>query len=443
MGGDNVLTSLLSNPTAVRTDRLASYLNGYPPNETRTLTNGLRHGFRLDTTVIAACPERVVPVDVTVADYLKPQDAYANHRSALDNRRAVDRKIEKEVVMGRIAGPFTTSPFDNLIVSPLGAVPKKLTGEYRLIHDLSFPKRRSVNFFFDPQAAKVSYECLDHCVDIIMALGRGTLVSKVDLKDAFRIIPIHTSSHHLLGFTWNNAFYYDKHLPMGCTVSCSLFESLSRAVQWILINKLHVQHMSHILDDFIFFTPANCKKPANPLNSFLQLALSLNLPVKHEKTVLPSTIVVLHGIEVDTLNMTLRLPLDKLCDARQKVRSMAKRVKVTLVELQSLLGTLNFACRVIVPGRAFLRRLHDLTRGGTKPDHWIRITAAARGDLQAWMEFLEDFNGRAMFLPSLWSAADTIHLGSDASKIACAAVLKNKWFKVVFPPSWDFVKYCH
>ena len=40
-----------------------------------------------------------------------------------------------------------------------------------------------------------------------------------------------------------------------------------------------------------------------------------------------------------------------------------RRRKVTLVELQSLLGLLNFACKVIRPGRAFLRRLINLTCG--------------------------------------------------------------------------------
>ena len=45
--------------------------------------------------------------------------------------------------------------------------------------------------------------------------------------------------------------------------------------------------------------------------------------------------------------------------------------KVTLKEVQSLNGLLNFACSVIRPGRAFLRRLIDLTVGVCLPNHCI------------------------------------------------------------------------
>lgn len=42
--------------------------------------------------------------------------------------------------------------------------------------------------------------------------------------------------------------------------------------------------------------------------------------------------------------------------------------------MQSLLGTLNFACRVIAPGRAFCRRLIASTIGVKKPFHKIRMS---------------------------------------------------------------------
>ena len=60
--------------------------------------------------------------------------------------------------------------------------------------------------------------------------------------------------------------------------------------------------------------------------------------------------------------------------------------------MQSLIGSLNFACRAIAPGRAFLRRLIDLTKGKTRANHRIRITVEARRDMSAWLEFLHSFN---------------------------------------------------
>lgn len=63
--------------------------------------------------------------------------------------------------------------------------------------------------------------------------------------------------------------------------------------------------------------------------------------------------------------------------------------------LQSLTGLLNFACSVIVPGRAFLRRLIDLTVGIQSPHHLIRLSKDVKEDLKVWLSFLSNFNGRS------------------------------------------------
>ena len=236
------------------------------------------------------------------------------------------------------------------------------------------------------------WNALDHCIQIILELGPNALIAKADLKDAFRIIPIHPQDYRLLGFVWEGSYYYDKCLPMGCSISCQIFESLSSSIQWILTQKLAVSLMSHILDDFIFFGPPSSPICQRSLKTFMVLAQSLNLPVKAEKTVLPSTQVELHGILVNTETMELVLPLDKLQRAVDQINHMMSCKKIELVKLQSLIGLLNFACRAIVPGRAFLRRLIWLTKGIYRKHHHVRLTNEARRDLKVWYQFLEPSN---------------------------------------------------
>jgi hypothetical protein len=341
--------------------------------------------------------------------------------------------------MGRIAGPFDSPPIKDLIVSPLGLVPKKEPGQFRVIHNLSYPKGNSVNSHIDPYFTTVQYETLDHCVDIIQSIGKNCLVAKADLKDAFRIMPVHPKDHRLLGFMYNNQFYYDRCLPMGCSTSCQTFESLSNAIQWICKSKLDIVHMSHILDDFIFFSPSSSNQCTQSLRTFLALCQRVGLPVSEAKTVWPACLVQLHGLEVDTVKMELRLPMDKLSDLKKQVATMYRRKKVTLRELQSLLGSLNFACRAVVPGRPFRRRLIDLTVGVQKPSHFIRLTVEARKDLAVWQTFLQSFNGRCLCLPSTLSCSDTIKLQSDASGFAYASVFGDRWFQGQFPQDWRHV----
>ena len=108
---------------------------------------------------------------------------------------------------------------------------------------------------------------------------------------------------------------------------------------------------------------------------------------------------------------------------------MSNRKKVTLKELQSLIGLLNFACLVVTPGRAFLRRLIDLTCNIQKPHHLIRMNSEARSDLKAWQEFITNFNGKSIFLQEEWISSAKLNMYSDASgSLGYAAVLGSHWF---------------
>ena len=61
--------------------------------------------------------------------------------------------------------------------------------------------------------------------------------------------------------------------------------------------------------------------------------------------------------------MEFRLLEDKLIKFREKLIYFKTQKKVTLGELQSLIGLLNVACTVVKPWGAFLRRSIDLTLG--------------------------------------------------------------------------------
>jgi hypothetical protein len=328
-------------PTPVDVDRLQSYLDGFPAEKSTILVQGFWQGFKIPSSITSDPPKGV----------------YTNHKSARENPTVVDKKLDKELQAGRIDGPFKCRPFKDLIISPLGLVPKKEPGQFRLIHDLSFPKDNSVNSHIDPALTTVGYELLDQCVEQVRFLGKGALIAKADIQDAFRILPIHPQDYRLLGFTWRDDFYFDKCLPMGCSISCATFEAFTQALQWVLQNKCGVRYMSHILDDFILFGPHASTECRNSLFAFTELAKSLNIPLKAEKTIPPSTRATLHGIDVDTINMSLHLPADKVQELEAKLSSMQHRKKVTLRQMQSLIGSLNFACRA-VPGPGIYAAAH-------------------------------------------------------------------------------------
>jgi len=184
---------------------------------------------------------------------------------------------------------------------------------------------------------------------------------------------------------------------MGLASSCRTFEMLSTGMEWVARNKLNIPYIIHFLDDFLIAgeSPEKCQ---TNLQQFLAFCEDVGVPMAPEKTEGPSQILTFAGIELDCVKKEAsRLPHQKVEKSLSAIRRMCSRKKVTLKELQSLLGLLNFACSVVVPGRVFLRRLINLTIGIPQSHHLIRLTLEAKKDLRIWETFLDSFNGKSFF----------------------------------------------
>ncbi len=190
-------------------------------------------------------------------------------KSAYDHPDVIRAKLRKELEAGRISGPFRVPPFPAFRTSPLGVVPKKNPSEFRLIHHLSYPPGKSVNDFIPKELTSVHYATIDDAVSIIKTMGPGCYMAKTDIQSAFRIIPIHPKDSNLLGMQWEGNYYFDRCLPMGLAISCSLFEKFSTALEWIARNVLLASAVIHVLDDFLFPAPSSAKCQAD-LKGFLK-----------------------------------------------------------------------------------------------------------------------------------------------------------------------------
>lgn len=353
-----------------------------------------------------------------------------NHKSAVDQEDILLQMITKEMLINRVAGPFDYPPFPNFVCSPLGLVPKKEQGKYRVIHDLSRPKLCSVNSYIPHCYATVKYETFDQVVRLVLQYGHGALIAKADILEAFRIIPISPADYHLLGFKIGKSYYYDKVLPMGCRSSCQIFESFSSSLQWIIQHVYKFNDVTHVLDDFIFVGPNSNYECMRGLKAFLALSKYINLPIKESKTVLPTTCVTVYGVEIDTMAMEARLPQDKLNKAVSLLTIMIDQMAVTLHDLQKLLGLLNFCCKCIKIGRAFMRRMWDVCSvSNCSNSRMITLNRCAKQDMIAWLMFLRQFNGVTLLSHHSPSCLEVMNLFTDASgSIGYSLILGNKWF---------------
>ena len=283
----------VSSVTPINVDNLTLQLCNHPDrHKVDYVLSGLRHGFRLGFH-----PE---------STHLK--SAKANCPSALKQPSIIDEYLAKEVSLGRVFGPTAIPPIESLQVSRFGVIPKK-DGGWRLILDLSFPFGHSVNDGINKEQFTFTYSKVSDAISLIIKAGHGALMGKVDIKSAYRIIPVHPSDRHLLGMLWQSGFYVDLALPFGLRSAPGIFNSLADLFHWCLVNNWNVHELLHYLDDYFTLGPPNSDICASRLKAIDQAATEIGIPLSPEKCVGPTTCLIFLGIELDSVRMTARLPL--------------------------------------------------------------------------------------------------------------------------------------
>ena len=310
-----------------------------------------------------------------------------NHPSSQEQAAAVDERILSELTAGRLFGPLP--PPQNVLVhvSPLGVVPKPhQPDKWRMITDLSCPRSSSVNDGISPDLCSLRYASVDDAISIVRRLGSKTLLIKLDIKDAYRIVPVHPADYHLLGISWRDQVYIDRALPFGLRSAPKLFNAVADFVAWVLV-KQGVNHLLHYLDDFLLLVPPHSNQGEVVLRCALQTLKALGIPVAVHKTQGPTPSLVFLGILIDTHTFELRLPSDKLTRLQTLLQTWVGRTSCTKHDLESLFGHLSHAATVIVQGRTFLRHLFPLLTVN-RPKHLpIRLNNGAKAEIAVVADF--------------------------------------------------------
>ena len=261
------------------------------------------------------------------------------------------------MTLGRVLGPLQVGSIPGVQVSPFGVIPKGHSpGKWRLIVDLSSPKGSSVNDGISSDLCSLSYISIDDISRVIASVGRGTLLAKIDIKSAYRIMPVHPHDRPLLGMHWKGQLYVDTCLPFGLRSAPRIFTALADMLEWCAKDQ-GVSHLYHYLDDYITMGKAGSEECNVNRATLLATCNRLGVPIAPDKCEGPTTMLTYLGIEVDTVLMQLRLPEEKLKRVQATVAEWLGRKAGRRRELESLVGLLQHAARVVRPGRRFVRRI--------------------------------------------------------------------------------------
>ena len=388
------------------------------------LVRGLRNGFRTG----CRCKE----VDL--------RSSSSNMSAAELNPEVVNRYIKEEVSCHRLFEVNSLGAV-SVHVSKLGVIPKKhQPGKWRMIVDLSSPSGASVNDFIDPALCSLKYASVDDAAEFVAKVGPGALLAKLDIKSAYRNIPVHPGDRHLLGIRWQGRTYVDSCLPFGLRSAPKIFNATADALEWMIAHRggRCVEFIIHYLDDFLFGGGSGSDSCANSLAVALQVCREVGFPIMKEKVVEATTLIEFLGFLIDTRAMEIRLPLEKLRRVKAMLHAWKWRKSCTKRELLSMIGTLQHASTVVKPGRTFLRRMIDLSKRNVHLDSHMRLNMEFRADLRWWATFIDSWNGVSV-LSSLCRRPIDAKLVSDASgSWGCGAYFGNMWFSLPWSlcPVW-------
>ena len=144
--------------------------------------------------------------------------------------------IRDELRQGRIeeVGSIEEAQVLGVHCSPFGVIPKKnKPNKWRLILDLSSPEGHSVNDGIAKDISSISYTSTDEVIAAVLRLGKGSRMAKLDIRQAYRNVPVFPPDRLLLGMQWEGKVFVDKTLPFGLRSAPLLFSALAEALHWI------------------------------------------------------------------------------------------------------------------------------------------------------------------------------------------------------------------
>ena len=95
------------------------------------------------------------------------------------------------------------------------------------------------------------YSHFDDATDLVVKKGKDALMCKLDIKHAYRLLPVRPDQWHYLCYFWEGNYYVDLVLPFGLRSSGAIFNLFASLVKWILINHYNITDIVNYSDDFL------------------------------------------------------------------------------------------------------------------------------------------------------------------------------------------------
>ena len=232
-------------------------------------------------------------------------------------------------------------------------------------------------------------------------LQKNDWMAKIDLKDAFFMVPIAPQFHHLLLFSIRKDIYQFRCLPFGLCTAPRVFTKILKPVVETL-RSIGIRLVIYI-DDMLIMAPSS-QLLREQIYTTLFLLENTGFVVNNKKSLLdPTQEIEFLGMTINSVEMNLSLPGDKIKSIRQEAQKLLCIPKPSAHLLSQLIGKLNATTPALLMAPLFCRSLQICLKQALQANSQDYRSSAplspqAMEDLQWWVHHLSTWNGRSLII---------------------------------------------
>ena len=329
-----------------------------------------------------------------------------NASSAKAHGPAFTKVLAGWIEDGFVAGPFMSPPLPEFRANSIMVVEQKT--KVRPILNMSYPDGDSYNDNVDELAVpKVRMSSPKQFGQSVLKAGTGALMSKMDMKDAYKNVPAKVEDLRLQGFSWLGAYFAETQLIFSASPAVANFDNLGGTTENITLTHCSIPEdlVHRILDDTVCVAPAGTGWCQEFSETYKRICHQLNIKLaeecpRQEKAFTNKTRGTILRIQFDTNKLAWRISEDKISEILSDIYTLIHGGNADLEQMERVAGRLNNFGQMCPFLQAFKRPLNNLL-ASFKEDYSIlkEISVDLIRDLRVWAA-VANYANRWMPIPT-------------------------------------------
>ena len=268
--------------------------------------------------------------------------SFPQNKNSLNNSIHLGKLINETIELGVLSSiPNKSEIFPNNIFI---VHQEHRTTKNRLIFDMSFLNQ----FIVSPKFSLLKIPSILHI------LQKAKFAAKIDLSKAYYHIPIHNSFKKFFTFAFKNKKFCFNNMPFGLSLAPYIFTTIMTAVI-VYIRRTYGIIIYSYLDDILILAD-NHFQIQYALLKVSDLFGRLGLTINYKASVMePKSIITYLGITFNLNKKTMTLSSRNKTNLLSKINTFIQSPQASLRQIESVVGSLNFASTYTNLGKNLLQ----------------------------------------------------------------------------------------